>query len=51
MKLVRGVRGAAVMHINMSDRDMLHTSRFVPVSRLGVLQKTTILFAGKLTDW
>ena len=32
-----GVRGAAVKHIRMSERDMLHTKRFVPVRRFGVL--------------
>ena len=37
VKLVRGVRGAAVRHITMSDTAMLHTNRFIPVCRAGVL--------------
>ena len=31
-KLVMGVRGAAVRHIIMSDRAMLHTNRLIPGS-------------------
>ena len=31
-KVVIGVRGAAVRHIIMSDRAMLHTNRLIPVS-------------------
>ena len=30
-KVVRGVRGAAVRHIIVSDRAMLHTNRLIPV--------------------
>ena len=37
MKLVMGVRGAAVRHITMSDTAMLHTNRFMPVCSAGVL--------------
>ena len=37
VKPVMGVRGAAVRHIMVSERDMLHTSRLVPVRRSGVL--------------
>ena len=37
VKLVMGVRGAAVRHITMSDTAMLHTNRFMPVCRAGVL--------------
>ena len=37
VKLVMGVRGAAVRHITMSDTAMLHTNRFIPVCSAGVL--------------
>ena len=37
VKLVMGVRGAAVRHITMSDTAMLRTNRFMPVCRAGVL--------------
>ena len=37
VKLVMGVRGAAVRHITMSDTAMLHTNRFMPVCSVGVL--------------
>ena len=30
-KVVRGVRGAAVRHIIVSERAMLHTNRLIPV--------------------
>ena len=36
-KVVMGVRGAAVRHITVSETAMLHTNRFIPVCRLGVL--------------
>ena len=36
--LVRGVRGAAVRLIMMSDSAMLHTNRFMPVCKAGLLQ-------------
>ena len=39
VKLVMGVRGAAVRHITMSDTAMLHTNRFIPVCSAGVLDK------------
>ena len=39
VKPVMGVRGAAVRHIMMSDSDMLHTNKFVPVRSSGVLMK------------
>ena len=38
VKLVMGVRGAAVRHITMSDTAMLHTNRFMPVCSAGVLE-------------
>ena len=41
VKLVMGVRGAAVRHITVSETAMLHTNRFIPVCRLGVLQGVT----------
>ena len=37
VKLVTGVRGAAVRHIMTSDTAMLQTNRFMPVCSLGVL--------------
>ena len=37
VKLVMGVRGAAVRHITVSETAMLHTNRFIPVCRLGLL--------------
>ena len=43
VKLVMGVRGAAVRHITMSDTAMLHTNRFIPVCRAGVLGHREIL--------
>ena len=46
VKLVMGVRGAAVRHIIMSERAMLQTNRLIPVWRLGVL--TTVITMKRL---
>ena len=48
VKLVIGVRGAAVRHITMSEIDMLQTNKLIPVRRLGVLQDRQNYF---LRNW